>query len=493
MLFEFNMLKHLLQLYFCILFIYPSCINAQLYAPGADYSDQVSYDSPGSTDSIHVFNAPSYGGSANAMLEALSPDRTDNWQFLWSIYNPVTGYFVPSDTFTGSSSYVYNIDTSAGYQVIFMKNEAVDTSRAWILINDFNVEITTKDDSGKLPSLYYSCDYIDMEAKVAGNDLYYYIPCRTDTIIYVSNNYSDIEWTAENEEGSGSHPSGVLDPRISNPPYEDTEYTITIIDRFNCERSDAVLYESIQSKAEFDNSYIPLTDSKYYPEEYGLFYGGDYDKKSAPAKYKFFNTDSRNAATYFLKFGNGDDTTFYSGSDTVIYEYIFPGNYTATLITKSARPYECLDSSSIEITIDEPSMGSYAGGDETGEPPLLPNVFTPNLDGFSDVFRQYQEEGAGSIAVDYGNDLFRSADVSIYDIEIIIFNRYGRKVHSYKGNIRDWKGWDGKIMNSDKNASEGVYFYVIRKINAVESWENPKLINYKKNVRSGCIHLFREP
>jgi hypothetical protein len=487
------MLRHLQLLNIFVLLVCPFFINAQLYVPGASYSEQVAYDTPGITDSVYIFNAPSYGASANAVLEALSPDRTDNWEFLWSVYDPATGYFMPSDTFTGSSSYVYNIDTSAGYQVIFMKNGTVDTCRAWILINDFNVEITTKDDSGKLPSLYYSCDYIDLEAKVQGNDLIYYIPGRTDTIIYVSNNYSDIEWTAENEEGSGSDPSDVLDPRISNPPYENTEYTITIIDRFNCERSDAVLYESIQSKAEFDNSYIQLSDNEFYPEEYGLFYGGDYDKISAPAKYKFFNTDSRNAATYFLKFGNSDDTTFYSGSDTIIYEYIFPGNYTATLITKSAKPYECLDSSSIEITIDEPSMGSYSVSDETGEPPLLPNVFTPNLDGFSDVFKQFEEGGAGSISENYGNDLFRSADVSIYDVDILIFNRYGRKVHAFSGNIRDWKGWDGKIMNSDKNASEGVYFYVIRKITAVESWENPKLIKYNKKVRSGCIHLFREP
>jgi hypothetical protein len=487
------MLRHLLKFICIILVTNTVYVNAQLYAPDADYSEQVKYDSPGSTDSVYIFNVPEYGSSANARLEALSPDGTDNWEFLWSLYNPATGNFIPDSTFSGSSSYIDNIGTSAGYQVVFTKNGTVDTCRAWILLNDFNVEITTKDNSGKLPSLYFSCEYIDLEAEVTGNVLYYYIPGRTDTILYVSNSYSNIEWVAENEEGSGSKPGGVLDPRVSNPPYEDTKYIITVLDKFNCERSDTVLYESIQSKAEFDYAYIELTDAEYYPEEYGLFYGGDYDKISAPAKYKFFNTDSRNAASYLLKFGNGDDTTFYSGDDTIIYEYLLPGDYKATLVTKSEKPYECVDSSSLEITIDEPSMGVYSVGDETGEPPLLPNVFTPNLDGFGDVLKQFQEGGAGSISEDYGNDLFRSADVSVYDIDIVIFNRYGRKVHEYSGNIRDWKGWDGKIMNSDRNASEGVYFYVIRRISAVENWENPKLIDYKKKVRSGCIHLFREP
>jgi len=272
------MLRHLLKFICIILVTNTVYVNAQLYAPDADYSEQVKYDSPGSTDSVYIFNVPEYGSSANARLEALSPDGTDNWEFLWSLYNPATGNFIPESTFSGSSSYIDNIGTSAGYQVVFTKNGTVDTCRAWILLNDFNVEITTKDNSGKLPSLYFSCEYIDLEAEVTGNVLYYYIPCRTDTILYVSNSYSNIEWVAENEEGSGSKPGGVLDPRVSNPPYEDTKYIITVLDKFNCERSDTVLYESIQSKAEFDYAYIELTDAEYYPEEYGLFYGGDYDK-----------------------------------------------------------------------------------------------------------------------------------------------------------------------------------------------------------------------
>ena len=487
------MLRHLLKFICIISIICPVYINAQLYAPDADYSEQVKYNTPNSTDSIYIFNVPEHGSSVNVRLEALSPDSTDNWEFLWSLYDAAAGNFMPVSTFKGFNSSIDTISTFAGYQVIFVKNEIVDTSRAWILINDFNVEITTKDNSNKVPSLYFSCKYIDLEAKVNGNTLYYYIPGRTDTTLYVSNDYGNIEWTAENEEGSGSEPGDVLDPRVTNPPYEDTKYIIMVTDKFNCERSDTVLYESIQSKSEFDNIYIELTDTEYYPEEYGIFYGGDYDNITAPAKYKFFNTDSRNTATYLLKFGNGDDTTFYSNEDTIIYEYLFPGDYTVTLITKSDKPYECIDSSAIEISIDEPSMGVYSVVDETGDPPMLPNVFTPNWDGFGDVLRLYQEGGAGSGPENYANDLFRSADVSVYDIDIVIFNRYGKKVHEYYGNIRDWKGWDGKIMNSDKNASEGVYFYVIRRISAVENWENPELMEYKKKIRRGFIHLFREP
>jgi hypothetical protein len=487
------MLRYLTRFICSIAFLYPVFINAQLYAPNADYSEEVTYDTPGSTDSIYIFNVPIYGMSVNVILETYSPDNMDGWEFIWSVYNSNTGSFIPFDSIAGSSSTVDTISKSAGYQVVFIKNEISDTCRAWVFINDFNVEITTKDDSGKVPSLYFSCEFLDLEAELTSTNLNYYVPGRIDTVIYVYNSYSDIKWESENEEGSGSTPRSVLDPRITNLPYEDTEYIITVRDRFNLERSDTVLYESIQSMAEFDKTYIKLTDTEYYPEEYGIFYGGDYDYITAPAKYKFYNTNSRNSDTYILKFGNGYDTTFYNGDDTIIYEYMYPGTYNITFITKSEKPYECIDSSITEITIDEPSMGTYSAGDETSEPPLLPNVFTPNEDGFADVLKLYKEGSVGNNAEISSNDLFRSADISVYDIDIVIFNRYGRKVHEYHGNIRDWKGWDGKIMNSDRNASEGVYFYVIRRLVAVEEWESKELKEYNKKLYSGFVHLYREP
>ena len=48
-------------------------------------------------------------------------------------------------------------------------------------------------------------------------------------------------------------------------------------------------------------------------------------------------------------------------------------------------------------------------------------------------------------------------------------------------------------MDSDRNASEGVYFYVIRRISAVEDWEEKKIKVYNKDLYSGFVHLYREP
>ncbi len=484
------MLKYIYSL---LLFLFLSSqvfIHAQLYAPSANYSGEVAYDSPNSTDSVYIFNVPVYEGTVNCRLLALSTDSMDNWQFIWSVYDEVSTTFSQFDTVTGSSSAIDTISYSGCYQIILTNGAITDTFRAWVFINDFNVEITSKNDSGKVPSYYYSCEFLDLEAVISEATFSYYIPGRNDTMIYFPNNYDDIDWEVDNEEGSGLKPGRRLDPRIGGLPYEDTEYIITVTDRFGLQRSDNVLYESIQSKAGFDNMYISLSDSEYYPEEYELFYGGNYKNITAPAKYKFFDNDSRNAAKFSIKYGNGEDTTYFNAEDTIIYEYLYPGEYNITFIAISAGPYECIDSVNTIITIDPPSMGAYSSGDQTKDPPLLPNVFTPNWDGLGDVLQLYKE---GNYPDAIANDIFRPVDVSIYTIDLVIFNRYGKKVHEYNGNIRNWKGWDGKILDSDRDASEGVYFYVIKRIVAIEDWEEVKFRDYSQEVKRGFIHLYRKP
>lgn len=72
---------------------------------------------------------------------------------------------------------------------------------------------------------------------------------------------------------------------------------------------------------------------------------------------------------------------------------------------------------------------------------IVPNVFTPNGDGLNDYF-SIQSEG-------------------ITNFELIIFNRWGKKVYEYSGLPTDGISdlWDGSIGHSQ--ASDGVYFYVI--------------------------------
>ncbi len=68
----------------------------------------------------------------------------------------------------------------------------------------------------------------------------------------------------------------------------------------------------------------------------------------------------------------------------------------------------------------------------------FPNVFTPNGDYYNETFYAVTKNPAG-----------------IINFKLVIFNRWGRIVHTLD-NINDV--WDGKINNS--NAAEGVYFWV---------------------------------
>ena len=69
---------------------------------------------------------------------------------------------------------------------------------------------------------------------------------------------------------------------------------------------------------------------------------------------------------------------------------------------------------------------------------IIPNVFTPNADGFNDQFI-IENAGLASFSCD-------------------IFNRWGKEIYSWSDAS---KGWDGKIK-SGGTASDGVYYYVLQ-------------------------------
>jgi len=250
---------------------------------------------------------------------------------------------------------------------------------------------------------------------------------------------------------------------VNNPPSEDTWYFVHVTDRFKLLRTDSVFYKSIQSDAKMTGSYVSLSDTEAYPDRhYGWFYADDI--KSAPGKYRFDLSASRNAALYLLSFGDGETLQTDKGDTLIEHEFEKPGKYKVVLTTKSAKPYECADS---VVTEAELAYGSMA----------LPNVFTPNNDGQNDEMNFYEN-----------NNVFRSEDVSIVSIDIAIFDRAGIKVHTYSGNIRDWKGWDGKVMHSNRDAPEGVYYYVISALFYYKDPSNP--VNSK--ILKGFFHLYRQ-
>ncbi len=257
---------------------------------------------------------------------------------------------------------------------------------------------------------------------------------------------------------------------MSDPSWEDTWYIITITDKYGLQRSDSVYYKSIQSKAVIKADYISLDDTAEYPlpKHYGYFY--DATNTSAPGRYKFDVSGSKNMAGYRLTFGDNEEVT--KGKDTVVvvHEYQKPGDYWARLTTKSGTPFECTSMDSVVVSLDFANKSNFS----------MPNVFTPTGD--IHYFFGFDKNKADK------TDIFRSSDISVTYIEITVFTRSGKKVHEYAGNIRDWVGWDGTIMGSGQKAPTGVYFYVITRLNYYEDKENP----IDKKFLNGFIHLYRK-
>lgn len=115
----------------------------------------------------------------------------------------------------------------------------------------------------------------------------------------------------------------------------------------------------------------------------------------------------------------------------------------------------------VNENVSEPSNTIVVYGDECPNY-VLPNVFTPNGDGYNDVF----------VPISYSN---------VYRVDMSIYNRQGRLLfQTDEPKIL----WDGKDMLTKKDVSVGVYFYVC--VVYSHSYDGDF-----ETVLNGYIHLFR--
>jgi len=127
------------------------------------------------------------------------------------------------------------------------------------------------------------------------------------------------------------------------------------------------------------------------------------------------NADSIQIIDWNWNFG---DTTF---STLETPEKVFSQVRDYEIKLKYTTSDECIDSVMMTLNIAQAEVD-------------IPNVFTPNGDGF--------------------NELFEIKDLEYYmSNEILIFNRYGKKVYSMNNYQSDWDG---------DNLKDGVYFYVLK-------------------------------
>lgn len=144
---------------------------------------------------------------------------------------------------------------------------------------------------------------------------------------------------------------------------------------------------------------------------------------SAPIDVQFLS--NANDATQFYKWEIFKEKSLVTNRTDKDQRYTFTeaGNYVVKLTVSNNT---CSFSDSLTVVVSESAI-------------YVPNVFTPNGDGF--------------------NDEFRVAYKSLISFQCWIFNRWGRKLYYWTDPT---KGWDGTI--NGKKAVPGPYFYIINAI-----------------------------
>lgn len=195
-----------------------------------------------------------------------------------------------------------------------------------------------------------------------------------------------------------SSPIVVVDSVVTN--LCQGNYYLTITDFNNCPLSSGLI--SIGTAVPIDATFIADPVMGYAPLDVNFSFVG------------------AEAQEYQWDFGDGTSDTIPNPSHV----YNADGDFIVTLIINSGYPYFCTDTFSLTISVDAtPFMD-------------IPNAFSPNNDGYNDVFRI---ETRGLIA-----------------FNCMIYNRWGKKIY-------EWSGadgfWDGKQNGNE--AADGVYFYII--------------------------------
>jgi gliding motility-associated-like protein len=395
-------------------------ISGQIISPGASSSRTANYPNhPGEADRVYIYCASNTSGEITGSLTASHPeDAVSDFDFEWRMYNPAIPGFdiIFAQDIQVKSSSVNGLE-SGGYQVHISNGGSNDTTLvAWVFINKPHV-------NSKIQN--FTCDYLAMNGDTLAQIFTYYDP-EDHTGVSIPNGIN-FTWSSI-PPSTIPYPTLELNPVTWEPPYEDTDYYLKIIDWLACQNEDSFFYHSIHVKPDFTP---------------------DPTQGEAPLEVNFDNT-SINAVEFNWFFG--DDSSSISEIPAT-HTYYFPDEYEVKLITRSAEG--CEDSLKFQYIIVDPS-----GLD-------VPNVFTPNNDTW--------------------NDRFVVASQSLRSIHVEVFSRTGKKVYEFSGQgtkLAEWKGWDGKI-NGSADASPGVYFYIIRAV----GWDDKE---YKGKLYRGTVYLIRE-
>ncbi len=186
------------------------------------------------------------------------------------------------------------------------------------------------------------------------------------------------------------------------------------------------------------------------------FYYGQYD--SAGQSFDWVKIDSNNV-TFTYTFTISD---FIGANDSSLFAFkVEAVSNDPTIIYTSESNWLYIDyRPEVEEPVEEPVVLGT---------PYIPNVFTPNSDGFGDTFWISLEEK--------GDPGYRLHD----QISVEVYNRWGHLVFENANfdevNTPD-EGWDGTDINSGQKLADGVYYYIINMKDAEYFTES----NYKGHI-----------
>ncbi|MFW5916206.1 MAG: gliding motility-associated C-terminal domain-containing protein [Bacteroidota bacterium] len=460
----------------CLLLLLVSSVSySQLYdfQGSADARRSTGYGE----DTILVF----FSGNERKVLAA-SHTTTDTSDFLWKRFNredqAFDSLFVHSDTTLSRVSLdsLYSRNelrhASEGLRVEILSDEdSLEIFNAWVIMDTIPDYGEIRIEQNDCNTMWFSVEKFELK-----DYKYYTLSDDPYDSMYVYNN-RNVKWESTEDVDIYSPNtlySGYEDRfigKIGNPsivPYKDSDYTLTVSNVFGNERSATI--EDVKAKAvKADFEVKKMLDDGSVVE---------YNEREVNEALLdvTFDNNSKNASDYDWV-GFNDSLNILQGRDSILWtseeevpletevESYTPGKYPVRLTV--SNEYACYDSTTYyHIQVDSSRIDTAN----------IPNVFTPDNNGINDYFVLPKKSNVSG---------GRRGVVSMQWIEVSVFNRSGELVYRYDGNPDDWQGWDGKVRNSNRDAAEGVYIYVIKG----RGYDG---VMHEDRQYTGFLYLFRE-
>ncbi len=501
-------------------------VDGQITSPQADVVRQLEYPVSTETDPMFVFyqqEGDPQQGALQAGLPVAGP-----FDFTWTMYDPGADDFtIPVATVSGvETSAVTDLD-EGGYRVAITNGTDIDTSFiAWVMLDNLRVW-TEKNSEGELASFRAGCsdgNYIIIAGGVEVDTFNYYDPVTHEQVLF--ENDFDIRWTSDNPELTiyNATNKDAMGANYSNePPYEDTWYILTATDSLGMSEDDSVFYDTKHTKAEFTVEYFDKVlyndamreyerdggvepdslDEDFWVEDLGTTWSPDAGMQDAPLAVRFIN-ESLNGYEFTWVFVDSleEATGEQFIRDTMTMDLDSVPRYTYRMADEFYYPYlvsesdaGCVDTFRLEDGIQV--VGSELLVPNFFSPVMVNSAFSPNDDGYNDIWKLKHQ--------------------SIKECKLTIVNRRGQVI--YRKNIEDmyaWEGWRGTILNTNREAPAGQYYYVVEALgyddeefknpNVIEQWkldrqqgggsgQNPdgeEEVDTSADKYVGWIYLFRE-